>query len=52
MVFDLSRPNPGRREKFLTSFLYLKRFYEGHKGLYKNNFYFNTTLRKAWDVKG
>ena len=44
MVFDLSRPNPGRREKFYTSFLYLKRFYEGHKGLYKSLIFISVQL--------
>ena len=39
--FNLSRPDPGRREKinvnlyFHTSLWYLKGFYEGLKGLHK-----------------
>ena len=40
-AFNISCPNPGRREKiklnfyFHTSFWCLKRFYEGLKGLHK-----------------
>ena len=41
-TINLSRPNPGRREKIRLNFYFhtilwrLKKFYEGLKGLHKN----------------
>ena len=48
---NLSRPDPGRREKinlnfFHTSLWYLKSFYEGLKGLHKTIW---GTTKKCWN---
>ena len=56
-VFNLFRPNPGRREKIKLNFYFyislwcLKRFYEGLKGLNFFTLYRNGTLRVNKSLK-